>query len=173
MGLSEFMIHNGSMQPKTPELKETQFAGQLYHSLRERGWIVFEEEWDSTGKNRIDAIITRQDVGIFIGIELKVPNHLDEETRALRQLIEYSKLKFSYQPKLLAMLTPTERNDTTIRFFWRWGFGMTNYKNDEIVFVNGERKNTIYFERPEKSPPWDRNTPEKTAEIVTRMEKYR
>jgi len=173
MDLTEFILHNGASPPKAPELTEAQFATQLYHSLREKGWIVFEEEWDSTGKNRIDAIITRPDVGIYIGIELKVPNHLDEETRALRQLIDYSKLKFNYPPKLYAMLTPTRRNETTIRFFWRWGFGVTNYKNDEIVFVNGDQKNTIYFERPEKSPPWNHNTLKQTAEIVTRMEKYR
>lgn len=167
------MIHSGAAPPKKPELTEAQFATQLYTYLCSRGWTVFEEEWDIRGKLRIDAIVTRPDVGIFIGLELKAPNHLDEVTKALRQMIGYQNTKFSYQPQLFALMTPKQQGEAVTRFFWRWGFGMTNYNRDEIVFVNGDRKNTIYLETPEKARPWDRNTPEQTAEIVARMEKYR
>ena len=167
------MIHNGAAPPREPELTEAQFASQLYHNLRLKGWTIFEEEWDLTGQRRIDAIITRPDVGIFIGLELKVPQHLDEVTKALRQIIDYQHLQYTYQPSLYALITPKRQGEAATRFFWRWGIGVSGYNNEEIVYVNGDRKNAIYLESPEKSRPWDRNTPEQITEIVARMEKYR
>ena len=134
-------------------MDEKQFQDIFCQKLKEAGWYVKTEIYDSTNNNRLDIVAYHPIFETWFCFELKVPNSIKDYTKCLRQMIRYRNAQFKYPTDLFSFITP--KNDfspmfTTIeRFFWRWGFGVGDCENMKVRFVNGEAIATVNLLHPQ------------------------
>ncbi len=156
--------------------------------LKQAHWYVREQVTDHTKQSRADVVAYHPTLDENIAFEIKVPQGLSDETKALRQMIRYKNTyfhKFNVSifcyMKLKTRIDPysafTEDNDwVSKRFFWRWGFGYGYLENMIVEFVNGDAKNTLDLLYPTNSPNTSKYTQpdvkEKIAHIKQTSQKY-
>lgn len=158
-------------------LTEKQLQKLFVEKLRMSNWLVKEQVFDSSNKNRIDAVAYHTVFEVWFGFELKVPTSIKDYTKCLRQMIRYRKANFGkIHPKILCLITPKNVSYNwncgfiIRRFFWRWGFGVGDYESMKVDFVNGESIVELNMANPYSNSYY---TPqEQIREVIKRTQKY-
>lgn len=130
-------------------MDEKQFQDDVCQKLKEAGWYIKTEIYDSTKKNRLDIVAYHSFFETWFCFELKVPNSIKDYTRCLRQMIRYRNAQFKYPTDIFCFITPRNMDIIVERFFWRWGFGVGNYESMKVRFVNGEAIATVNLLHPQ------------------------
>lgn len=143
---------------------QTQFVA----FLKENGWKTWEYVRDQSNKNVADVIAFREDVGCYIGFELKVYRGIITYTKALKQIIRYQRSIFKTNPSLWCIVTQQEpKSKRPVRFMWRFGVGVCWYpsRGPEVQYINALPKDTIYLTKN----PWRVNTKENTLRLSEKI----
>lgn len=150
---------------------EKQLQKLFVEKLKVSNWLVKEQLFDSSNKNRIDAVAYHTAFDVWFGFELKVPTSIKDYTKCLRQMIRYRKANFGKNhPAVLCFITPKNINGIIRRFFWRWGFLVGDYESMKVDCVNGESIVTLDLKNPHSNRY--HNPKEQIQEVRSRVKKY-
>jgi len=154
-----------------PKLTEKQFQKDFVAYLKQNKWKVWEQVRDHTGKNKADVIGFRDDVGCFIGFELKVYSGIITYTKALKQIIRYQRTNFKTNPELWCLVSQNEpESKRPVRFLWRFGVGVCWFpeRSPRITYINALPKDTLYLDTHGRYD-YHFNTPENTARLSEKI----
>lgn len=144
---------------KTSFNDEKEFQDCFVKILRKHGWII-ETQRDSL-RHTITQKHARCDVighhpkydldneNLCFLFELKMDWGNAKLTEGLIQLVKYRRTYFKSNTKLFCLITPSFIDWIHVRYFWRFGFGVGNFRSLEIHFPpNGMPKTSIKLDDP-------------------------
>lgn len=138
---------------------EKEFQDCFAKILQKHGWIIETERISLRHKNMYNRV--RCDVighhpkydldneNLCFLFELKMERGNAKLTEGLIQLMRYRTYHFKSNTKIFCLITPSFVDWIHVRYFWRFGFGVGNFRSLEIHFPpNGMPETSIKLDDP-------------------------